>query len=88
MTKELVRKFSKRARDYIVAYHLLTTKKDDVKSIMSDSGKEDEPVVVKVEKMKKIFKTHRCAMDFDSKFIDCAVNCCVIDLTKCDNDPS
>ena len=64
----------------MVAYHLLTTKRAKVKGIMDGSG-EDEPVAVKVEKMKKIFKTHRCAMEFDSKFIKCAVQTSLINLT-------
>lgn len=34
--------------------------------------------------MKKLFKTHRCAMDFDSKFIDCAVQTSFVDLTGSD----
>ena len=29
----------------------------------------DESTVVKVERMKREFKTHRCAMDFDTKFL-------------------
>ena len=65
----------------MASYYLLTQKKDEVKSIVKDEGGTDEPVVVKVEKMKRKFKTHRCAMDFDSKFIDCTVNCSIIDLT-------
>ena len=69
----------------MVSYHLLTQKRDEVNSILNDEVGNDEPVVVKVEKMKKNFKTHRCAMDFDSKFIECAVNCSIIDLTKNDD---
>ena len=68
----------------MASYYLLTQKKDEVKSIVKDGG-NDEPVVVKVEKMKGKFKTHSCAMDFDSKFIDCAVNCSIIDLTSSDD---
>ena len=83
-TTNIIRSFSKRARDYMASYYLLTQKKDEVKSIVKDGG-NDEPVVVKVEKMKRKFKTHRCAMDFDSKFIDCAVNCSIIDLTSSDD---
>ena len=84
-TPKIIRSFSKRARDYIVSYHLLTSKKSEIKNNVIEDIKEDEPVVVKVEKMKKLFKTHRCAMDFDSKFINSAVNSSFIDLTKDDD---
>ena len=80
-TIKTIRKFSKRARDYIVAYHLLTNKKDDVMNFVMNSGNDNDPVVVKVEKMQKEYKTHRCAMDFDTKFIDSVVECKIIDLT-------
>ena len=80
-TIETIRKFSKRARDYIVAYHLLTNKKDDVKHCAVKSENDDDRVVVKVERMRKEFKTHRCAMDFDTKFIESVVECKTIDLT-------
>ena len=44
--------------------------------------KDDDPVVVKFEKMQKAYKTHRCAMDFDSHFIKTVVECKIIDLTN------
>ena len=85
-TASVIRSFSKRARDYIVSYHLLTSKKLERKKSIIQDMKENEPAVVKVEKMRKLFKTHRCAMDFDCKFINSVVSSSIIDLTKDDNE--
>ena len=46
-----------------------------------NSGNDNDPVVVNVERMRKEYKTHRCAMDFDTKFINSVVECEIIDLT-------
>ena len=89
ITKELVRKFSKRARDYIIAYHavenhdkestkLTSTNKGNVKGSVTP----EESTVVKVERMKRAFKTHRCAMDFDTKFIKSEFRAAHHPLTK------
>ena len=51
LSLERVRKFARRARDYVRAYA---------------SGYSKHVVV---EKMRKKFKTHRCAMDFDTAFL-------------------
>ena len=51
---------------------------------MNDSGKDVEPVVVKVERMKKLFKTHRCAIDLDIRFIDFAVQTSFVDIISSD----
>ena len=32
------------------------------------------PTLVKIERMCKLFKTHRCALDFDRGFIEAEVN--------------
>ena len=76
VTKELVRKFSKRARDYIIAYHAVENHENEINKLtMNKKGSAentviiDESTVVKVERMKQEFKTHRCAMDFDTKFL-------------------
>jgi hypothetical protein len=66
ITQELVRKFSRRARRYMLAYYKLAC-----------GLAEDEPsetteskfVPIKIEKIVQNCKTHRCAMDFDAKFI-------------------
>jgi hypothetical protein len=71
LTTDRCRKFSRRARRYMGAYLAI---KDDVKAV-ADSGMSDAEAVaidpemlVKVEKMVKSFKVHRCAMDFDGGF--------------------
>jgi hypothetical protein len=63
ITQERVIKFSKRAREYICAYH--TLHKEQQETHLPD------PVVtpMKVEKLVKEFKTHRSALDFDYSFI-------------------
>ena len=48
-TKNIIQLLSKRAQDYIVSYHLLTHKNDDVKDSVMKCEKDDDPVVVKVE---------------------------------------
>ena len=79
VTKEVVRKFSKRARQYILAYYAVTNHADECKTLTENGNKKkdciidltgaEESTVVKVEQMKMAFKTHRCAMDFDADFI-------------------
>ena len=62
ISQQRVVKFSKRAREYICAYHTLHKEQDETHL---------DPVVtpMKVEKLVKEFKTHRCALDFDYSFI-------------------
>ena len=48
-TPELIRSFSKRARDYIISYHLLTVNKSELTERVTKDMKEDDPLVVKVE---------------------------------------
>ena len=64
MTKDMVRKFSKRARQYMVGYKLMemdaNTKQESQQQPISQG---------KIERMKKVLKTHRAALDFDSKFV-------------------
>ena len=82
ITKQLVRKFSKRARDYIIAYHAVENHGNKIKQLTSDKkgkgenkAEVDKSTVVKVERMKRAFKTHRCAMDFDTKFLKSEFSC-------------
>ena len=80
-----MRKFSKRARDYIIAYHAVENHdKESTKLPSTNKGNvegsvtPEESTVVKVERIKQAFKTHRCAMDFDTNFIKSefhAANC-------------
>jgi len=74
LTTNRVRSFSRRARQYILAYHALNLQqlqqvsgKDD--NIISMLQNEAQITPAKIEHMVKEFKTHRCAMDFDGAFI-------------------
>jgi hypothetical protein len=70
---ERVRKFSRRARRYMVAYYLLGTKGNEVfnddeeMAKLNDTGNRATPI--KIEKLVKLQKAHRCAFDFDRGFI-------------------
>ena len=61
---ERIRLFSRRARSYICAYYMIWCKRQGRGSDeMNKSTLMTDPV--KMEKMIKHFKTHRCALDFD-----------------------
>ena len=68
LTTELIRKFSRRARAYMLAYKAFELN-DHV------SREQNAPYLIsqdKIEQMMSTFKTHHCAMDFDQTFlIDC-----------------
>ena len=66
ITTERVRLFSQRARAYILSYHKIRQEQLTESSSTTDLDGAVSPV--KVEKLLKRFKTHRCAMDFDSAF--------------------
>mmetsp|Transcript_15909 Transcript_15909/g.45748 ORF Transcript_15909/g.45748 Transcript_15909/m.45748 type:complete len:162 (+) Transcript_15909:833-1318(+) len=76
LTTDRIRKFSRRAREHIVAYKLL--KMNHLDSDMEHGGEEewDEHQLIskisakKIEDMKSSFKAHRCAADFDAGFIN------------------
>jgi hypothetical protein len=67
VTTERIRMFSQRARAYILAYHKIRQEQLTDSSSTSDSDNTTASPV-NVEKLLKKFKTHRCAMDFDSNF--------------------
>ena len=64
ITTSMVRKFSKRARGYMVAYKLLESEE------MKENDKPAELSRKMIEKMKTIVKSHRCALDFDRVFLN------------------
>ena len=66
ITKERVHKFARRARAYTCAYYCLHYNGDD-KNTESQQGEKILPA--QMEKPVKDFKTHRCALDFEGKFI-------------------
>jgi hypothetical protein len=67
VTTECIRMFSQHARAYILAYHKIRQEQLTDSSSTSDSDNTTASPV-NVEKLLKKFKTHRCAMDFDSNF--------------------
>ena len=67
VTTERVRLFSQRARAYILAYAMMRHEQTSTSSTNKvDLNSTASPVTV--EKIIRKFKTHRCAMDFDSAF--------------------
>ncbi len=72
MTRELVRRFSKRARQYMLSYQAL-----DLQAQRNHSGTTNDCnqsiSYQQIEKMKAMLKSHRAAIDFDNKFIMKAV---------------
>ncbi len=58
----MIRKFSRRARHYILAYFFIEHNQE--------SNIEGELSELNIERVKKEFKTHRSAIDFDEKFIN------------------
>ena len=61
LTPEMIRKFSRRARQYILAYFFIEHKMN-----IEEEGLHE----INIEGIKKEFKTHRSAIDFDEKFIN------------------
>ncbi|KAI2509347.1 hypothetical protein MHU86_5100 [Fragilaria crotonensis] len=70
ITIERVRKYARRARQYLMAYHAIDSGQVDAQT-RHDCLKYGP---VAVDKLINNFKTHRCAFDFDYKFIMEAMN--------------
>jgi len=70
LTTERIRKFSRHACQYICAYYkIYNEQKNREQQQQHQTYQVDESTTpVKLEKLVKEFKTHRCAMDFDSSF--------------------
>ena len=62
LTTTRMRKFSRRARQYIMAYKAILSRRN----LPNHQNSMTEPLI---EKVVKVFRTHRSAADFDSKFI-------------------
>jgi hypothetical protein len=62
---ERIRKFAKRARQYLIAYHAVDTGQVSP-DIQQDCAKYGP---IALEKLVGWFRTHRCAMDFAFKFV-------------------
>ena len=65
ITRDRVRKFGRQARQYLMAYHVIDTNQVD-EQIQYDCTMHGP---VAVNKLINSFKTHRCALDFDYKFV-------------------
>ena len=59
---ERVRKFSRRAREYMIAYQAIA-------ALQERNGDTFTLSHLLIEKSIKVYKTHRSASDFDGKFI-------------------
>ncbi len=68
LTTERIRKFSRRARQYICAYYKIAHEKETQEAEQEAQVTHLDASPIKVEKMVKLFKTHRCALDFDTNF--------------------
>jgi hypothetical protein len=69
--------FSRRAREYMVAYHALDNQIEKTDGEKMVGGKERRnPLMTAylIEKIVKLFKTHRSAADFDCGFVAGIVN--------------
>ena len=62
---ERIRRFAKRARQYLLAYHAIDS--GQVSAEVQQECSKYGPVAL--EKLLREFRTHRCAMDFDFKFV-------------------
>jgi len=68
ITQEHVRMFSQRARAYVLAYHKIRQEHQLIDLLSTSEFDDIAASRVKVKKSLRQFKTHRCAMDFDSTF--------------------
>ena len=78
MTGGLIRKNSRRAREYMAAYFILSIDNAADKGGVSELDlKELKPCAATanaIEAMRKTFKTHRSALDFDHSFCKVSIN--------------
>ncbi len=71
--------FSRRAREYMVAYHAIDNQQEDKAKNLDekkDGSQSRNPLMTAylIEKIVKVFKTHRSTADFDCGFIAGIVN--------------
>ena len=72
ITKEAVRRYARRARRYVCTYKTFALKQNEqapTADQATQKAQEQSASYVDIEKLVKTFKTHRCALDFDHKFI-------------------
>jgi hypothetical protein len=88
ITKEKVRSFSKGARSYICGYYEFEHTKQNINN--NDETINHDGIAIlscankygKIEQMVKMFRTHRCAFNFNWKFCDAHVNEIKIEAKK------
>jgi hypothetical protein len=72
LTRERVRKFAARARAYICTYYYLEQEliisNDENMTGFTPAAKQ-QLLYKKIEQLMKRFKTHRCVLDFDMRFV-------------------
>jgi hypothetical protein len=78
LTTELIRKFSRRARNYMLSYKVLEIvgeegRGDDIDGSLDITHKQ-------IENMQKIIRSHRAALDFDRGFITSALKLGKVDF--------
>jgi len=77
LTKERACKFSRRARAYMCTCCLLDQQNEGV--VAADGGNnvgdatKQQTLFQEIERLQKRFKSHRCALDFDSGFVNAVV---------------
>ena len=67
LTIGFMRKCSRRARYYMFRYEALNQGVEVTGIDYMDTGPRS--TLIKLESMQKSFKSHRCAMEFDSRFV-------------------
>jgi hypothetical protein len=77
ISKERVEKFSARARAYICTYHHLDLQElqrhgsdTTLENTTPNARPKQELLYNDIERLRKAFKSHRCALDFDSGFVN------------------
>ena len=68
IAKNIVRKFSTRARDYMQAYQAFET--DEMKGGMRVDGKVLDVTYNMIEKTKKVVSCHCAALDHNKSYLD------------------
>ena len=69
---DMIRKFSRRARGYMLTYLALEYDANPILMTQKQLGNRDEGEVItygSIEKMKKVLSSHRAALDFNHGFI-------------------
>jgi hypothetical protein len=74
MTKERMEKFAARARAYICTYHHINEmqqRRQQHQASSSVASLEDQGLLYsEIQRLSKLFKSHRCALDFDRGFVN------------------